>query len=197
MGDPDPPSPYYLTGPQLCRDQRFSNALIRALSNPITTLPSTTNAGAERTPRSNSSSRASSSIMMSFMANSTPLLVRYSASAVQGPQRGCENIVIFCSLIIASLCFCLPEAAAIYPWGQDGCDTKYNPTAPHHPKLRCCAPHEMAFQGTTGLCYCACLAFCSRAFCSNSCRLASASSEMKGCSSVMNFSIHALLSVHT
>jgi hypothetical protein len=58
----------------------------------------------------NSSFRASSSIMMSFMMNSTPLPVRYSASALQGPQKGCEYTVICCwSFMVVSVCLCLQE----------------------------------------------------------------------------------------
>jgi len=86
-------------------DQRLSNSSIRVLSNPATTSPSTTRAGVDRTPRLSNSSRASSSIMTSFMANATFLLVRYSASAPQGPQKGCEYKVICRSRIIYSMCF--------------------------------------------------------------------------------------------
>jgi len=93
----------YPTVPPSLRDQRFNRASMRALSNPISTSPSTTRAGAERTPMLNSSSRASSSIIRSFLKNETPLPVRYSASAEQGPQKGCEYIVILWSLIRHSL----------------------------------------------------------------------------------------------
>ena len=105
QGQPVKTPPLCFTGSRFCRDQRSSNALIRALSNPISTLPSTTKAGVERTPRLNNSSRASSSIMTSFGVNSTPLLVRYSASAVQGPQKGCEYTMICRSLMISPCVF--------------------------------------------------------------------------------------------
>jgi len=100
-------SPEYLVGKIDVKnpgwDQRFNRASMRSLSNPISTSPSTTRAGTERTPRLNSSSRASSSIIRSFLKNNTPLPVRYSASAEQGPQKGCEYTVILWSPIWHSL----------------------------------------------------------------------------------------------
>lgn len=100
-------SPEYLVGKintkNPGRDQRFKRASMRSLSNPVATSPSTTRAGTERTPRPNSSSRASSSIIRSFTTNEIPLPVRYSASAEQGPQKGCEYTVILWSPIWHSL----------------------------------------------------------------------------------------------
>ncbi len=131
---------------------------MRALSNPMTTSPSTTRAGAERTPKRNSSSRASSSIIRSFLTNSTPLPVRYSDSAVQGPQKGCEYTVICRSPISFPLGFFLLVTLVTF-LGLRQLPGLLLPCLPQ-PFLPC----------------------------------ASASSEIKGCSSVMNFSIQARLS---
>ena len=113
-------------------DQRFNKAFMRALSNPMTTSPSTTRAGAERTPRLNSSSRASSSIIRSFLTNSIPLPARYSDSAVQGPQKGCEYKVICRSPISFPLRF-FPGLLQLSGLLLPCLPQQFLPAAPPHP----------------------------------------------------------------